>query len=178
MVVFRSARGVLFWAWTYDEESIATAQKACRSDAFLPCEQVFKYGSGTRQHFPGSEARKRYLAAAWVNGAEGYDGKLYISSGELTYAAAADKAINACQIATDGRECAVIEFAADGVLQAYRSNDEHGVLTETTAARAMKAVRGKCTKARVKCTLQAQFDARRTGQFVHDFTQGGKAGPG
>ncbi len=173
MVVYRNGRGELFWGWSYDKASVTKAQADCRANAILPCEQVLKLGSSTRERFPGADARKRYLAGAWVNGSEGYDDKLYIASGEPTYAAAADKAINACRAATGGRECAVIDYTADGVLQAYRSADEQGVVVETTSARAAKATQGVCKKAKVKCTLQAQYDARRPGQFVHDFKSAG-----
>ena len=172
LVVFRNGRGVLFWSWSYDKASVAKAERDCRGDAFLPCELVFRYGSSTRERFPGTEVRKRYLAGAWVKDTQGYDGKLYIASGEPTYAAAADKAIRACQSAASGRECMVIDYTADGVLQAYGSKADHAVLVETNAARAIKAAQGKCSKAKVKCTFQAQFDARRAGQFVHDFSPG------
>lgn len=172
LVVYRNGRGVLFWALAYDKAGVAKAQKDCRGDAFLPCEQVYKFGSSTREHFPGNEIRKRYLAAAWVAGEKGYDGKLYIASGEPTFRSAAEKAIKACQAATGAPECTLIDYTADGILLTFRSDTNDGALVETTAARAIKAAERRCKKAKVRCTLQAQFDARKAGQFVHEFSPG------
>lgn len=169
MAVYRNGRGDLFWTWEYDKAAVKRTQAECRGQAFLPCERVHRYGSkSTREHFPGPEVRKRYLAAVWVQGLEGYDGKLYMASGEPTYADALGKAMAACEAAT-ARKCELVDFTGDGFVQTYRYGKDHAMLVETTAARAKKSAEGKCKKAKFKCEMTAQYDARNPGLFVHDF---------
>ena len=170
MEFYRNARGELFSAWANDKNAVKKAQADCRGDAILACERVHRLGSNTSERFPGAEVRKSYLVAAWVKGLEGYDGKLYIASGQPTYAAAAEMAIAACGKANPGRECGVQGYTGNGVMQVYLLGADHAAVVENSADRARRSAQGWCKRSKAKpCTMQAQYDARRQGLFVHEF---------
>lgn len=178
MAFYRSSRGEIYSGWTHDRNAVKKVEADCRGQDKLPCERIFRLGSGTRERFPGPEARKRYLVAAWVKGAEGYDNKLYIASGEPTYGAAESKAIGACRAANPQRECQVKDYTGNGVLQVYLVGDSHSAVAENTPARAKKAAQAWCKHHKGKCALQTVYDARKPGQFVFDFAAAAAARSG
>lgn len=108
------------------------------------------------------------LPTAWVKGDEGYDNKLYVASGYRT----ADEAIEA---AVKGY---VSQPHANAKLTHGRGMDlsKPIALTATTATsenssnRAKEAAQAGCKKFKAKsCILQAQYDSRTSGLFVHDY---------
>ncbi len=173
LYVYRNRFGDFFAAYSANSAGIKKAEADCKGKGILPCERIMKFASNKREHFPGQEVRKRYLAAAWVNGKEGYDGKLYIASGQPTYKAAEDAAVSACRKANAGRECMLQSFSGNGVLQIYQPNEDSGAVVDNTPDRAVKAAKAWCKQMKARtCILGPQYDARTPGLFVHDFKAG------
>jgi hypothetical protein len=170
----RDRYSVLYSAWNGDDG--ATRKKVleeCSAKQPLPCEVVKKFGSDKLAYVPDTaRARKLFAVAAWVDGTEGYDDKLYIASGYPDGQDAERDAIAACSTAT-GRECKVAGFAANGYLQTYvLGGGDHSVTPETSPKRAGEAAKVLCKQKKQKCILQAAYDSRERRTFTHDFLTG------
>ncbi|NOU02538.1 MAG: DUF4189 domain-containing protein [Novosphingobium sp.] len=143
----------------------------CSAAQALPCEGFHIDAGYSRLLNEG--ARKLYAVSAWVEGPV-TDNKLYVASGHRSLDDAAAAAIKACSTATS-RKCEVAEWVGSGFLQTFRLNgDSFGVTAETTAERAKEAAKAICKKHNSPtCELQAQFDSKKPGLFVHDFKRAG-----
>lgn len=171
MVIIRDRGGDFFKAWVGQggaERDKLLAE--CSAKQLLPCELFATVKSSTNRRSPGASARKSYAASAWVAGTEGYDGKLYVASGQRSVEAATAAAIKACTDATS-RTCETNAWTGNGFIQAYQLSDGGGGATaETSAERAKQAAQINCRKQNSKsCALVALFDSRKPGLFVHDF---------
>jgi len=172
MLVIRDRRGSFYNAWAGDGNSERRRVLAeCSAKQLLPCEVFATIRSNTSRRSPSASARKFYAASAWIDG-EGYDHKLYVASGFRTADAASAAAVKACSDATS-RPCKTYMWTGNGFIQAYRLNrTDDSATVETTAKRAQEAVRLNCKKLKsATCELQALFDSRKPGLFVHDFTK-------
>ena len=173
MVVIRDRRGGFYNAWAGEGNSERRRVLAeCSAKQLLPCEVFATVRSTTNRRSPSASARKFHAAAAWVDGVDGYDHKLYIASGFRTFDAASAAAVKACSDATS-RPCKTYMWTGNGFIQAYRLNgSDDSATVETSAERAGKAARLNCKKQKnATCELQALFDSRKPGLFVHDFTK-------
>lgn len=173
MTIIRDKAGYFYKAWA--GEGGAERQQTlaeCSSKQLLPCEVFATIRSSTNRRSPGASARKSFAASAWVTGSvsDGYDGKLYVASGYRTADEATAAAIKACADATS-RTCESNALTGNGFIQAYQVNGSGDSATvETSAKRAKEAAQANCKKQKsTACDLQAQFDSRRPGLFVHDF---------
>jgi hypothetical protein len=178
MAIVRDRSGILWSAWNGNGGAARKQLLAdCSSKQPLPCEVVGSYSSGKRSSFPNlSLARKKYASAAWVNGTDGYDSRLYISGGHDSWQAAENASIATCTSAT-GRKCGVLAFAANGVIQTYQlGENNHSATAETSAKRARQAARSMCKKQEQRCALQVGYDSRTQGLVVHDFLSGKAVG--
>ena len=178
MTIIRDKAGFFYKAWAGDggaERRQVLAE--CSSKQLLPCEVFATIRSSTNRRSPGASARKSFAASAWVVGgsADGYDAKLYVASGYRSADDATAAAIKACGDATS-RPCESNAMTGNGFIQAYRLTGSDGsddsATVETTAKRAKEAAQANCKKQGKKCELQAQFDSRKPGLFVHDFAGG------
>ncbi|KWF29488.1 hypothetical protein WL84_09110 [Burkholderia cenocepacia] len=144
----------------------------CSAHQLVPCEVFATIPLGSRRS-PDASVRKRYAASAWATDAAGDDGKLYVASGYRKLEDATNAAIKACSDATK-TACKSNAFTGNGVILAYRLNGgDSSATSETSAARAQAAARAACNKqANKSCEIQAVFDSRRPGLFVHDFKTG------
>ena len=129
------------------------------------------FNSSRRQYRPGAEARKIYGAGAWVHGNEGYDGKLYLATGYRDSKVAVDTAVKACSDANPGRTCEMVALSGNGIIQTFRYNGNFDNATvEMTPRRAREAAKHLCAQLKASsCVLQAAFDSRTPGVFVHEF---------
>lgn len=171
MAIIRDRSGDLYNGWLGEggaERDKVLAE--CSARQLLPCEVIATLRSNTNRRSPGASVRKLYATSAWVAGTEGYDGKLYIASGHRTRDAATAAAIKACTDATS-RKCETNAWSGNGFIQAYKVSDGGGGATaETSAQRAKQAAQINCRKQNSKsCELEALFDSRKPGLFVHDF---------
>lgn len=171
MAVIRDRNGILWNAWTGQggaERKRVLAE--CSAKQLLPCEVAGTFSSRKRQHNPDiAAARKLYAFAAWVDGTEGFDDRLYIASGHRDPLEAERIALDACTKAT-ARTCAILAVAGGGVIQVYRLGaDGHSATSETSARRAAQAAQENCRKRGQPCALQRAYDSRTPGLFVHDF---------
>ena len=144
----------------------------CSAAQALPCEGFHIDAGYSRLLNEG--ARKLYAVSAWVEGPV-TDNKLYIASGHRSLDDAAAAAIKACSTATS-RKCEAAAWVGSGFLQTYKLNGDggssHGVTSETTAERAKEAAQVLCKKHNSPtCELQAQYDSKKPGLFVHDFNK-------
>lgn len=116
-----------------------------------------------------------YAVAAWVDGTDGYNRKLYIASGYASADEATKLAIDACQAANRSRTCKMVAQSAGGFIQTGTSDGNRDFSTvEMTAPRARSAAQALCRRNDgVNCQVQSVYDSRRRGQFVHDFANGG-----
>ncbi|WP_175883380.1 DUF4189 domain-containing protein [Burkholderia sp. BCC0044] len=144
----------------------------CSAHQLVPCEVFATIPLGSRRS-PDVSARKRYAASAWTTDTARDDGKLYVASGYRRPDDATNAAIKACSDATKGA-CKRNAFTGNGVILAYRLNGgDSSATSENSAARAEAAARAACNKqANKSCEIQAVFDSRRPGLFVHDFKTG------
>lgn len=173
MTIIRNKEGYFYKGWAGEggaERKQALAD--CSSKQLLPCEVFATIRGSTNQRFPGPGVRKLYAASAWVIGgaADGYNAKLYVASGYRTADDATAAAIRACADATS-RKCELGALSGNGFIQAYRMNGgDDSSTAETTAKRAKEAAQANCKKQKAtSCDLQAVFDSRKSGLFVHDF---------
>ncbi|RQS04905.1 DUF4189 domain-containing protein [Burkholderia sp. Bp8998] len=144
----------------------------CSAHQLVPCEVFATIPLGSRRS-PDVSARKLYAASAWATDAARDDGKLYVASGYRKADDATNAAIKACSNATKST-CKTNAFTGNGVILAYRLNGgDSSATSETSAARAQAAARAACSRqANKSCEIQAVFDSRRPGLFVHDFKTG------
>lgn len=171
-VVIRDRNGGFFTAWLgKDEKEVDRVLDECSSKQVLPCEVFMMFTSRMDHHFPGPEARIAYAAGAWVDGVDGYNRKLYVASGYRSDEAATELAMNACQTENPSRKCEVAVQANGGFFQTATFDVQRDFSTvERTEARVRLAAEALCRKNEaVNCQLQAVFDSRRRGQFVHDY---------
>ncbi|MBO9519604.1 MAG: DUF4189 domain-containing protein [Porphyrobacter sp.] len=169
-VVFRNKTGSFYTAWLDDGGAARERTLAeCSAEQLLPCE-VFGTFSSVSYRSPDASARKLYAASAWVAAPHPVDYKLYIASGLSSPDAAIAAAVKACQEATS-QPCELNQWTGNGFIQTYRLNGgDISATVETTAERAQDAAWENCRKLRsTKCELQASFDSRKPGLFVHDF---------
>ena len=173
MTVFRDKEGYFYAGWNGEGGADRKRVLAeCSAKQLLPCEvfATVRSSSGKKEPKPG--ARKLYAAAAAVKGRDGYDGKLYIVSGFQTASGVSAAAQKACSDMAK-RPCETRALSGNGFIQAYRLNDNDDRATaETSAKRAKQAAELDCKQQRATCKLQASFDSRKPGLFVHDFATG------
>jgi hypothetical protein len=166
LTIIRDASGYFYKAGGDEERAQVMAE--CTAKQLLPCEIFAKIGSGVGRRKPGASVRKSFVVAAWAVG-DGYDGKIYVASGHPSREAAAATAIKVCSDAT-GRKCEENAVAGNGFIQAYRMGTNDFTNPETSASRAKQAAQANCKKRNATtCELQALFDSRKPGLFVHDF---------
>lgn len=173
MAIIRDRNGSFYRGWAGEggaERRRVLAE--CSAKQLLPCEIFATIRSSTNRRSPGPSARKFYAVSAWVVGSDGYDHKLYIASGQRSADAATAAAIKACRDATS-RPCESTALTGNGFIQAYRMDGNRDSATvETSAKRAQEAARVNCKKQKgTSCELQALFDSRKPGLFVHDFAK-------
>jgi hypothetical protein len=178
IVIIRDRNGYFYKAWA--GEGGAERDKVmtdCSAKQLLPCESFATIRSSTNRRFPGPAVRKFFAASAWVVGgaSDGYNAKLYVASGYRNADAATAAAIKSCSEATS-RPCESNAMTGNGFIQTYRMNgSDDSATAETSAKRAQEAARVNCKKQKsATCELQAVFDSRKPGLFVHDFA-GAKA---
>lgn len=170
MTVFRDKMGSLRSGWEGDDGTESkTALAECSAGQLLPCEVLESFRSSDYRS-PDTSARKLYAVSAWVDGIDGYDHKLYVASGLSDLETAEAAAIKACHDATS-QVCKVNAWTGNGFIQAYRlSGGDDSATVETSAKRARDAAWENCRKQdSTICELQASFDSRKPGLFVHDF---------
>ncbi len=176
MTVIRNKEGYFSNGWNGDGEAQRRQALAdCSAGQLLPCEVFATIRSSTNRRSPGASARKYFAASAWVDGgaADGYNATLYVASGYRSADAASAAAIKACADATS-RKCEMNALTGNGFIQAYRLiGSGESATAETSAKRAKEAAQANCKKRGVTCELQAQFDARKPGIFVHEFVRPG-----
>lgn len=173
MAIVRDRSGYFYKAWAGNggaERRQVIAE--CSAKQLLPCEVFATISSSTRRRSPGPSARKSFGAAAWVAGNDGYDHRLYVASGYRSADEAATAAIKACSDATS-RPCENHAVSGNGFIQAFRIHGKNDSATvETSAKRAQAAARLHCKKQKsASCELQAVFDSRKPGLFVHQFVK-------
>lgn len=172
MTVIRDRTGDFHRGW--NGEGKAERRKAlaeCSAGQLLPCEVFATIRSSTDRRSPGASARKLYAASAWRVGANGYDHKLYVASGYRSAEAATAAAVKSCSDATS-QVCQSNALSGNGFIQAYSTDDGESATPETTAKRAQEAAKLNCKMLKSKtCELQAIFDSRKPGLFVHEFTK-------
>jgi hypothetical protein len=173
MAIIRDRNGYFYKGWAGDggaerEQVLAD----CSAKQLLPCEVFATIRSSTNRRLPGASVRKYFAASAWVAGGvdDGYNFKLYVASGHRSADAATAAAIKACADAT-ARTCESNALTGNGFIQAYRMNgSDDSATAENTSKRAKEAAQANCKKLKSTiCELQAQFDSRKSGLFVHDF---------
>ena len=176
MTIIRDKEGYFYKGWAGEggadrKQSLAD----CSAKQLLPCEVFATIRASTDRRFPGAGVRKYFAASAWVVGgaADGYNAKLYVASGYRNADEATAAAVKACGDATS-RPCKSNALTGNGFIQAYRLNgSDDSATTENTAKRAKEAAQANCKKQKATaCALQAQFDSRKPGLFVHDFAAG------
>lgn len=176
MAVIRSRNGAFFTGWMGERgRDRQRALDECSAQQVLPCEVFKTFNSRQDHYFPGPEARVAYAVAAWVDGTDGYNRKLYIASGYASADEATKLAIDACQAANRSRTCKIVAQSAGGFIQTGTSDGNRDFSTvEMTASRARSAAQALCRRNDgVNCQVQSVYDSRRRGQFVHDYTTGG-----
>ncbi len=168
--VIRNSQGVLFGAWNGQGGQMRkNVLRDCGSNQQLPCEVIGSFSSSKRRYAPAlATARKSYAVAAWVFG-EGYDGRLYVSTGRTVLADAEREALTACNKAT-GKECKIATSTGNGLIQTFTlANGDSSVVVESNPKRAQQAVKAHCKKLKQSCTLQRAYDSKASGLTVHSF---------
>lgn len=173
MTIIRDKAGYFYKGWAGEGGAERKQVLAdCSAKQLLPCEVFATIRSSTNRRHPDERVRKSFAASAWVVGnvADGYNSKLYVASGYRDADAATAAAIKACADATK-HKCESNALTGNGFIQAYRINgSDDSATVETSAKRAKAAAEANCKKQKSKsCTLQALFDSRTPGLFVHDF---------
>lgn len=169
MTIIRDGQGVLWNGW--NGQGGAGRKRAladCASKQMLPCEVLHSFSADKRSYNPPPTARKLYASAAWVFD-KGYDGRLYISSGQRSATAANEAALAACVAATASKTCRIATAVGNGVIQPYLMDSGNSVVVERTAKRAAKAAAADCKRKKSKCAVQRAYDSRTPGNFVHTY---------
>lgn len=187
IAIVKAADGSLYYGW-------GQGPKAARRDARdncmkargavnqpLPCLELVTYSARDRRYRTPEHleaARKLYGVGAWLSGGAGYDNRAWFATGHRSLQEAVDAALQACRQAYAGKPCETFAGGGNVVIQAFRHAGKSGAaatdnaITEATAARAADAAKASCSAGKATCVLQSQFDTRRPGLFVHDFTTG------
>lgn len=171
MAVIRDRNGDFYNGWGGDGGAGRKQVLAeCSAKQLLPCEVFATIRSTTNRRSPGASARKSYAVSAWVDGVKGSDHKLYVASGYTSADGASAAAIKACQNATS-HACKTNALTGSGFIIAYRLNGgDESATSENTIKRVQDAARANCKKQNSQtCELQAVFDSRKPGLFVHNF---------
>ncbi|MBJ7442496.1 MAG: DUF4189 domain-containing protein [Sphingopyxis sp.] len=175
MTVIRDRNGIFRNGWMGEDG--ADHRKAladCSAKQLLPCEVFATIKASTSRRSPGASVRKFYVASAWVTGGveDGYNSRLYVASGYRNLDEATAAAIKACSDATS-RTCEANTFTGNGYIQAYRMNGgDDSATAENSPKRAKEAAQANCEKLKAtSCELQAVFDSRKSGLFVHEFAK-------
>lgn len=172
IAIIRDRSGYFYKGWAGEGGAERDRVRAdCSAKQLLPCEVFATIRASTNRRFPGPAVRKYFAASAWVVGGtdDGYDSKLYVASGHRSADAATAAAIKACSDATS-RPCESNALTSNGFIQAYRVNGGDSATVETSAKRAKEAAKANCKKQNsTACELQALFDSRKPGLFVHEF---------
>ena len=172
MAIIRDRNGFFRNGWMGKGGDRDQVLADCSAKQLLPCEVFATIKSSTSRRSPGASVRKYYAASAWVVGGvdDGYNAKLYIASGYRNADEATAAAIKACADATS-RPCEYNSVTGNGYIQAYRMNGgDDSSTAENSPTRAKEAAQANCKKLKAaSCELQAQFDSRKSGLFVHDF---------
>lgn len=145
----------------------------CSAKQTLPCEVFATIPSTTTSRSPDASVHKYYAAAVWASDdAKGYDGKIYIASGYGGFDAAATAATKACSGAAS-RSCKIAAWSGNGFIQVFRHDGpKDNVTSETSFERAQEAAWAVCKEQNsATCDMQAQFDSRKSGLFVHEFAK-------
>ncbi|KQV09687.1 hypothetical protein ASC68_05215 [Devosia sp. Root105] len=176
IAIIRDKEGYFYRGWLGEGGADRDQVMAeCSAKQLLPCEVFATIRASTNQRFPGANARKYFAASAWVVGGadDGYNAKLYVASGYRSADAASAAAIEACSADTS-LPCETNALTGNGFIQAYRlGGNNDSATTETSARRAKQAAQTNCKKQQsASCDLQALFDSRKAGLFVHDFDTG------
>ncbi|MFZ1477534.1 MAG: hypothetical protein WAT18_07295 [Sphingorhabdus sp.] len=167
ITIIRDHNGDFYNSW--ESEGRKKVLNECSAKQLLPCEVFAKIKSSTSKRSPGASVRKYYAASAWVKGDEGYDNKLYVASGYRTADEAIEAAVKGCGNATS-RQCETNAWTGNGFIQTYRVDSNHNATSENSSNRAKEAAQAGCKKFKAKsCILQAQYDSRTSGLFVHDY---------
>ncbi len=175
MAIIRDRNGYFRNSWMGGDGSDHKKVLAdCSAKQLLPCEVFATIKSSTNRRLPGASARKYFAASAWVTGGvdDGYNSRLYVASGYRNADDATAAAIKACSDATS-RPCEANSLTGNGYIQAYRMNgSDDSATAENSAKRAKEAAQANCKKLKsTSCELQAQFDSRKSGLFVHEFAK-------
>lgn len=181
MAIIRNAFGAFERVWLGQGNARRQqALDACTAKQFLPCEVFLTVNSRRDRYWPGPEVRKAYASGSWVEGRDGYDRKLYIASGRRSSGEAKSAALEACHTANPTRTCETVVETGNGFIQAGAFAEDNDFATvETTRDRARRAGEINCQRHKAtRCRLQAMFDSREQGDFVHDFTQPGSSRAG
>jgi len=176
IAIIRDKEGYFYKGWVGEDGAGRDQVLAeCSAKQLLPCEVFATIRASTDRRSPGAKVRKYFAASAWVAGSadDGYNAKLYVASGYRSADAASAAAIAACSDATS-LPCETNALTGNGFIQAYRLDGNNDTATtETSARRAKQAAQTNCKKQKSKtCDLQALFDSRKPGLFVHDFNKG------
>lgn len=172
MAIIRDRKGYLYKGWLGDGGAeYKQALAACSDQQPLPCEVIAKISSGSLGRSPGPSARKSYAASAWIESSDAFDSKIYIASGHDDLDEAAATALKACNDASSA-PCEPGVLTGGGFIQTYRIDGDSTATAETSAKRAQQAARAVCKTRKAKsCEMQALFDSRKRGLFVHDFAK-------
>lgn len=169
MTIIRDSQGLLWNGWNGQGGAGRKRVLAdCAAKQVLPCEILHSFSADKRGYNPPPTARKLYASAAWVYD-KGYDGRLYISSGQRSSTAANEAALAACAAATASTTCRIATVVGNGVIQPYLMDSANSVVNERTAKRAAKAAATDCKRKKGKCTVQRTYDSRTPGNFVHTY---------
>jgi Domain of unknown function (DUF4189) len=145
----------------------------CSAKQTLPCEVFANIPSTTVRRSPDASAHKYFAVAVWASeDAKVYDGKIYISSGHRSFDAANTEATKACSGAAS-RSCKIAAWSGNGFIQVFRHDGpKDNATSETSLERAQEAARAVCkAQNSASCDMQAHFDSRQSGLFVHEFAK-------
>jgi hypothetical protein len=173
MAVIRDRNGAFFAAWMGNggaERRRVLDERSAKQP--LPCEVFMTVDSHRDRHWPGPEARVAYAAAAWLDPSDSSDRKLYVASGYRTADEASALAVSACEAAGRSRKCKVVALTGGGFIQTATFEGGRDFATvETSAPRARQSAERLCRQnGGQHCEIQAVFNSRVRGQFVHDFS--------
>lgn len=174
MALIRDRNGAFYAAWLgQGGRERQRVLDECSSRQPVPCEVVRTVSSRTDRYWPGPQARVAYAVAAWVDGTDGYDRKLYIASGYRSIDEASPLALAACSAANPKRKCVITAQTGGGFIQAATLDGDRDFATvELNERRARQAAERLCRQndRAASCSVQAVFNSRVRGQFVHDFS--------
>lgn len=171
MEIIASAYGDFHVIWGANGKQARKELMAkCQKDQVLPCVSLKKFPASVRAYLPRGDVRKRYASSASVEALD-RQSNLYIASGHLTFESADQAALQACNRANPGQKCILRQFSGNGFLQVFKGDEKLYILPEISASRAQAAAKAYCKQKQAKsCSLGSLYDARKAGQFVHDYS--------